>query len=164
MHRYIKCFISQKQGKRKICYSVSFILMKEKVLVMSSVKCFMNFAEIIEDGDGCEIFSCLFGLKPIHVNIYFYLLKGEYTIKEVANHVGRDRTTTIRLMKNLIDQGLVEVEEIQLMRGSSKKIYKAIEQTYLKERLLLALDEISDAVKVLVSKNWAEMPLGSTTE
>ena len=54
----------------------------------------------------CPIFEFIFGLKPLHIHIYFYTLTHKRTIKEISNRVNRDRTTVVRLVQSLIENGL----------------------------------------------------------
>ncbi len=121
--------------------------------------CFMNLAETLSTGARCDIFSCLFGLRPIHTKIYFYLVKNpEKNIKEIAEYVDRDRTTVVRIIKGLIDQGLVKVEVRDIPEGSVRNIYKAVDQSNLKERLKKTLYSVEEAVYDLIEKNWENIP------
>lgn len=121
-------------------------------------KCLVNLPKVLEEGGRCDIFECLFGLKPIHVRIYFYTLKKKRTIKEIASHVNRDRTTTVRLVQKIIKQGLLEKETIVLAQGGLKNEYLGIEQEIVKERLGSVLGELETAMKNLFEQDWLKIP------
>jgi len=121
-------------------------------------KCLVNLPRVLEEGGRCEIFECLFGLKPIHVRIYFYTLKEKRTIKEIAAYVNRDRTTTVRLVQKIIKQGLLKKETVVLTQGGIKNEYIGIKQEIVKERLGTVLGELEIAMKNLLEQNWLKIP------
>ena len=121
-------------------------------------KCLINLPRVIESGGRCDIFECLFGLKPIHVKIYFYTLKKKRTIKEIASHVNRDRTTTVRLVQRIIKQGLLEKETVGLTYGGLKNIYSGISQEIVKERLRTTLVELNIIFDNFLERDWQKIP------
>ncbi len=102
----------------------------------------------------CPIFEFLFGLKCTHVNIYFYTLQEKRTIKEIADRVRRDRTTAVRLVQNMIKQGLMHKEQELLPNGGIRHIYTAIPQEILKEKLKESLSDVKEAVDALLEQDW----------
>ena len=121
-------------------------------------KCLINLPKVIESGGKCDIFECIFGLKPIHVKIYFYTLKKKRTIKEIASHVNRDRTTTVRLVQRIIKQGLLEKETVALTYGGLKNVYQGISQEVIKEKLKTTLGELNIIMKKFLKLDWHEIP------
>ncbi len=121
-------------------------------------KCLINLPRVIENGGRCDIFECLFGLKPIHVKIYFYALKKKRTIKEIAAHVNRDRTTTVRLVQKIIKQGLLEKETVVLTYGGLKNVYLGISQEFVKERLRTTLGELKIIMDNFLELDWQKIP------
>ncbi len=121
-------------------------------------KCLINLPEVIESGGKCDIFECLFGLKPIHVKIYFYTLKKKRTIKEIASHVNRDRTTTVRLVQRIIKQGLLEKETMVLTYGGLKNVYQGVPQDIIKEKLKTTLEELNIIMKNFFKIDWLKIP------
>jgi predicted transcriptional regulator len=121
-------------------------------------KCLINLPGVIESGGRCDIFECLFGLKPIHVKIYFYTLKKKRTIKEIAAHVNRDRTTTVRLVQKIIKQGLLEKETVVLTYGGLKNVYLGIPQDIVKEKLKITLGELNIIMENFLKLDWLRIP------
>ncbi|MFW9851415.1 MAG: helix-turn-helix domain-containing protein [Candidatus Thorarchaeota archaeon] len=121
-------------------------------------KCLINLPKVIEKGGRCDIFECLFGLKPIHVKIYFYTLKKKRTIKEIASHVNRDRTTTVRLVQKIIKQGLLEKETVTLTYGGLKNVYLGISQEIVKERVKITLVELKKIMDKFLGQDWQKIP------
>ncbi len=102
----------------------------------------------------CPIFEFLFGLKCTHVNIYFYTLQKNRTIKEIAERVKRDRTTAVRLVQSMIKQGLINKEQEMLPNGGIRHIYGAIPQEILKEKLKETLSDVEAAIDSLIKQDW----------
>ncbi|MHA2358200.1 MAG: hypothetical protein ACXABK_05485 [Candidatus Heimdallarchaeaceae archaeon] len=121
-------------------------------------KCLINLPTVIAKGGRCDIFECLFGLKPIHVKIYFYALKEERTIKEIAAHVDRDRTTTVRLVQKIIKQGLLKKESEVLPFGGIKNKYQGISQNIVKDRLKSILGDLEVVMENLLEQDWQKIP------
>ncbi len=121
-------------------------------------KCLINLPDVILSGARCEIFECLFGLKEIQVKIYFFVLKKKRTIKDIANHVGRDRTTVVRLVQGLMKQGLLIRETELLENGGIRHVYAGVDQKSVKQRLKDSVKEVAEAIEVLVSRDWSSIP------
>ena len=121
-------------------------------------RCLINLPEVINEGGKCDIFECLFGLKPLHVKIYFYTLKQRRTIKEIANFVERDRSTAVRLVQRLIGQALITKEIEMLPNGGMRHIYSSVAQEVLKERLKTTIKQIEQSVDILVKRDWRLIP------
>ncbi|MHA1218707.1 MAG: hypothetical protein ACTSSN_01325 [Candidatus Heimdallarchaeaceae archaeon] len=102
----------------------------------------------------CPIFEFLFGLKCIHVNIYFFTLQEERSIMDIANRVHKDRTTAVRLVQSMIKQGLISKETEPLENGGIKNIYSAIPQEILKEKLKETMQDLEIAVTSLIRHDW----------
>lgn len=105
----------------------------------------------------CPIFEFIFGLKPLHIHIYFYTLTHKRTIKEISNRVKRDRTTVVRLIQNLIEHGLITKESEILPTGGLRHLYSAIPQELLKERLKESFKELELIVEELLKQDWSQV-------
>jgi len=105
----------------------------------------------------CPIFEFVFGLKPLHIHIYFYTLANKRTIKEISNRINRDRTTVVRLIQSLIEQGLIKKESEILSTGGLRHLYSAIPQELLKERLKEAFKELELIVEELLKQDWSQV-------
>ena len=121
-------------------------------------RCLINLPDVINEGGRCDIFECLFGLKPLHVKIYFYALKQKRTIKEIADFVERDRSTAVRLVQRLIGQTLFTKEIEMLPNGGMRHIYSSIAQEVLKERLKTTIKQIEQSVDLLAKRDWRLIP------
>ena len=121
-------------------------------------KCLVNLPGVIESGGRCDIFECLFGLKPVHVKIYFFILRHKRTTKEIASHVDRDRTTTVRLLQAMEKQGILEKEIEVLPYGGVRNTYLGIPQDEIKDRLLSTVKAVESAVTKLVNQDWERLP------
>ena len=121
-------------------------------------RCLINLPEVINEGGRCDIFECLFGLKPLHVKIYFFTLKQKRTIKEIAAFVERDRSTAVRLVQRLITQALITKEIEMLPNGGMRHIYSSVAQEVLKERLKTTIKHIDCLVESLVKRDWRLIP------
>lgn len=105
----------------------------------------------------CPIFEFVFGLKPLHIHIYFYTLGMKRTIKEIATRINRDRTTAVRLVQNLMKQGLVNKEQEMLPHGGLRHLYSAIPQEILKEKLKETIKDVEYIVKTIVDQDWSKV-------
>ncbi|MFW9851414.1 MAG: helix-turn-helix domain-containing protein [Candidatus Thorarchaeota archaeon] len=105
----------------------------------------------------CPIFEFIFGLKPLHIHIYFYTLNQKRTIKEISNRVSRDRTTVVRLVQSLIEHGLINKESEILPTGGLRHIYSAIPQELLKEKLKESFTELGFIVEEILKQDWSQV-------
>ncbi|MEE9411231.1 MAG: helix-turn-helix domain-containing protein [Candidatus Heimdallarchaeota archaeon] len=121
-------------------------------------KCLINLPDTLLNGGKCDIFECLFGLKPLHVKIYFYTLKQGKTIKDIATHVNRERTTAVRLVQNMIEQGLIHKKPEQLAYGGTRNVYTGVPQKIIKNRLRVVVKEVETAMKNLIKQDWQLIP------
>ena len=121
-------------------------------------RCLINLPEVLENGGKCDIFECLFGLKALHVKIYFFTLKQKRTIKDIASHVERDRTTAVRLIQSMVDQGLINRESEELPYGGIRNVYSGISQEEVKERLRIVVKDVATAIENLIKQDWRTMP------
>jgi len=105
----------------------------------------------------CPIFEFVFGLKPLHIHIYFYTLAQKRTIKEISSRISRDRTTAVRLVQNLMKQGLILKEQEMLPHGGLRHLYSAIPQEVLKERLKETIKDVEVIVDSIIKQDWAQV-------
>lgn len=125
---------------------------------MQHRKCLITVPDVIETGKKCLIFECLFGLKPIHVQIYFSLLQKKQTIKEIAKFINRDRTTAVRLVQFLLKTGFVERHEEVLENGGVRYVYSAVPQEKIKQDLIDAIQDIEESIQAFLNMDWANLP------
>ena len=121
-------------------------------------RCLVNIPDVIDKKNRCLIFECLFGLRPIHVQIYFFTTEGPKTIKEIAQHVNRDRTTVVRLLQRLMKMGLVMRKEEKLNNGGIRYTYVGVSEEKLKQQLKDVVREVEKAINEFINEDWGNMP------
>ena len=120
-------------------------------------RCFTKLPEVVKQGKRCDIFECLFGMKPIQVRIYFYSLKKPRDIIEIASFINRDRTTALRLTNDLIKKGLIKKTAKKLEKGGIKYSYSGVSEKKAKKMLLETLREMEHALDNFIELNWLKL-------
>ncbi|MHA1304442.1 MAG: hypothetical protein ACTSQE_09580 [Candidatus Heimdallarchaeaceae archaeon] len=124
---------------------------------MSMDKCFTSLPEVIKEGQRCDIFECLFGMRTIQVRIYFYALKGPRTILEIADYIDRDRTTALRLTNDLVKKGLLIKHTEKLDKGGIRYRYSSASEMEVKELLLDTLEDMKSALEYFIDLDWNKL-------
>jgi len=73
-----------------------------------------------------DLMRCALDLSALDVDVYFRLLDGETTVKEISNKLNRNRSTIQRALTNLINKGLATREPKTMKNGGYYFEYKAI--------------------------------------
>jgi len=88
-----------------------------------------------------EIIKCALGIKRTEIQAYCILVnKGPITIQEATDFLGKSRSTSQRLLQNLVEKGLATREEELIGLGGYKYVYKPIAPERLKETISRNLD------------------------
>ena len=88
-----------------------------------------------------EIIKCALGIKRTEIQAYCVLVnKGPITIQEATDFLGKSRSTSQRLLQNLVEKGLATREEELIGLGGYKYVYKPISPERLKETISRNLD------------------------
>jgi len=88
-----------------------------------------------------EIIKCALGIKRTEIQAYCVLVnKGPITIQEATDLLGKSRSTSQRLLQNLVEKGLATREEELIGLGGYKYVYKPIPPERLKETISRNLD------------------------
>lgn len=76
----------------------------------------------------CEdILECVAGFGDLEKDIYLTMLEeDELTVDEVAEKVGKERSTVFRSLKTLMENGFVEEDTRGLEGGSYVNVYTAV--------------------------------------
>ena len=83
-----------------------------------------------------EIIKCALGIKRTEIQAYCVLVnKGPITIQEATTFLGKSRSTSQRLLQNLVEKGLATREEELIGLGGYKYVYKPIPPKRLKETI-----------------------------
>ena len=88
-----------------------------------------------------EIIKCALGIKRTEIQAYCILVnKGPITIQEATDFLGKSRSTSQRLLQNLVEKGLATREEELIGLGGYKYVYKPIPPERLNETISRNLD------------------------
>ena len=88
-----------------------------------------------------EIIKCALGIKRTEIQAYCVLVnKGPITIQEATDFLGKSRSTSQRLLQNLVEKGLATREEELIGLGGYKYVYKPIPPERLRETISRNLD------------------------
>ncbi|MBR9693192.1 MarR family transcriptional regulator [Candidatus Woesearchaeota archaeon] len=83
-----------------------------------------------------QVLRCSFGLSNPEFRILKVLLsKGEKSVEDVAEILGKDRTTVQRSMKTLVAKGLVKRRQYNLDNGGYQYHYLPQDKAIVKERI-----------------------------
>ena len=105
-----------------------------------------------------DLLCCAFGLKNSEIDTYFALLSGSKTVEEIKSIVRRDRSTIQRVLKKLLDNGLVERDSKHFDRGGYYYVYRAISTDEVKSQILEQLEKWYSETKRFLMGTWPEPP------
>ena len=89
-----------------------------------------------------EIIKCTLGIKSTEIQAYCLLAnKGPITIQEATELLGKSRSTSQRLLQNLVEKGLATREEELIGLGGYKYVYKPVPPERLKWTIQMNLDQ-----------------------
>jgi len=92
-----------------------------------------------------DLMRCTLGVKMTEVEAYYALSGlGLTNVQEVAERLGKSRTTTQRLMHSLVENGLATREEELIGLGGYKFVYRAVPPERLKVSIREMLDKWYD--------------------
>jgi predicted transcriptional regulator len=96
-------------------------------------------------------------MKPPELEVFYRLVaRGQATLDEIASDVGRDRSTTHRLLSKLVAGGLVYKQSRTLKGGGYYHLYLPVEQSKIKEQAQQRVDEITGGLQRLVDNFGAD--------
>ena len=89
-----------------------------------------------------DIIKCTLGIKRTEIQAYCALAnKGPITIQEASDMLHKSRSTSQRLLQNLVEKGLATREEELIGLGGYKYIYKPVPPERLKWTIQLNLEQ-----------------------
>ncbi|ODS35476.1 hypothetical protein BEH94_06545 [Candidatus Altiarchaeales archaeon WOR_SM1_SCG] len=111
----------------------------------------MKLSEIkslTQSTDFCSsnILKCILGITDLDVAVFCKIGDGNCDIMEVAERVGRDRSSVQRSLKNLIAVGLISRQSVSMSRGR-KYVYSAITKERLKDILISRIEKYCNILK-----------------
>jgi len=113
---------------------------KRKILLIGKI----NFQDLMR---------CVLDLNALDVNVYYKLLDGEVTVKELSNKLNRNRSTIQRSLTNLINKGLAVREPKTMKNGGYYFEYKAIPQKQVEEAISEKVKEWYTKLSVLLKEH-----------
>lgn len=82
-----------------------------------------------------SLMKCVLNLRSLDVNVYFKLLEGETTVKELSNKLNCNRSTIQRALTNLVNKGLAIRKSKTMKNGGYYFEYKAVSLNTIKEKI-----------------------------
>lgn len=97
---------------------------------------------LADESDFEEVMRCVFGIQTHETRTYLELLdRPGSTVAEVADHLGKDRSSVNRSLTKLLEKGLVRREHRLLETGGYVYQYTAVPLAEIQENMHEALDE-----------------------
>jgi predicted transcriptional regulator len=85
-----------------------------------------------------EIMRCALGVRTTEMEAYCAIVSaGASTVQEVAERLGKSRSTAQRLLQNLVEKGLAAREERLIGLGGYQYVYRAVPP----DRMRAAIEE-----------------------
>ena len=89
-----------------------------------------------------DIIKCTLGIKRTEIQAYCLLAnKGPVTIQEATDLLRKSRSTSQRLLQNLVEKGLATREEELIGLGGYKYVYKPVPPERLKWTIQVNLEQ-----------------------
>ena len=100
-----------------------------------------------------QVLRCSFGLSNPEFRILKVLLsKGERSVEEIGDELGKDRTTIQRSIKNLVQKKLVKRKQYNLENGGYQFYYLPQDKEEIKEKIKEHFVQFSSMVREEVEK------------
>jgi predicted transcriptional regulator len=98
--------------------------------------------DTIKDINSCQdLVQCAYSLNVFEVEVYEQLLRtGPVNANELADLMGKDRSTVYRALQKMMTCGMVFRETRSIPRGGYFHVYKAISRAELREKLQGCVD------------------------
>ncbi|MDO8055289.1 MAG: helix-turn-helix domain-containing protein [Candidatus Hermodarchaeota archaeon] len=106
--------------------------------------------------EASDVMHCFLGLRTLEIDAYFYLLKGQATVKEVADALGRTRSTIQRAIQNLVQRGFAHRRTRTLRKGGYVYVYESVNLGTLKDLIKESLDSFYTQITEFLDRYWAE--------
>jgi predicted transcriptional regulator len=103
-----------------------------------------------------DLLCCAFGLRNSELDVYFAIISGPKTVEEIAEQIGKDRSTVQRVLNKLYKKGLAMRETHKIQRGGYFYTYHAEETEVIREQILSQLEEWYQATKSFLIESWTQ--------
>jgi predicted transcriptional regulator len=87
-----------------------------------------------------ELLSCVFRLTDTEAKTYFALAEKARNVQELAAHISKDRTTSQKILKKLVDEGLAHRVRKVRPTGGMKYVYEGVDFSEVKSRMVGAAE------------------------
>ena len=101
-----------------------------------------------------DLMCCAFGLRDCEITIYSSLIDKPMTVEDISSIICRDRSTTQRALKSLLDKGLIERNRKHLEKGGYFYIYKSISSDEVRKQILAQLDQWYQDTRRFLLERW----------
>lgn len=106
--------------------------------------------------EASDVMHCFLGLRNLEIDVYFYLLKGAATVKEVAEALGKNRSSVQRSIQNLVQRGFASRRSRTLRKGGYVYVYEAVSLVTMKKLIKESLDSFYKQIVNFLDRLWAE--------
>ena len=106
--------------------------------------------------EASDVMHCFLGLRNLEIDVYFYLLKGKATVREIAGGLGRNRSTIQRAIQNLVNRGISNRRTKTLRKGGYVYVYEGVSLPVLKALIKDSLDSFYEQVIRSLDRLWVE--------
>jgi predicted transcriptional regulator len=107
-----------------------------------------------------DLICCAFGLKNTELKVYFSLLAGPKSVKQIASEVDKDRTVVQRVLKKLKNKKLITRKRVQSERhletGGFLYHYEVISSEKVRRQILEQLDDWYKATRRFLLESWPD--------
>ncbi|RME30845.1 MarR family transcriptional regulator [Candidatus Woesearchaeota archaeon] len=100
-----------------------------------------------------QVLRCSFNLTLTEYEVLKLLMRGERSVEELAQRLGKDRTTVQRAIKPLIAKGLVRRRQYNLSGGGYQFFYSAVGKERIKQRVNEHFEHFTRTVRAEI-ENW----------
>ena len=104
-----------------------------------------------------DLMCCAFGLRDCEITIYSSLLDISMTVEDISSVICRDRSTTQRALKTLLDKGLIERDREHLEKGGYFYVYKSISSEEVRKQILAQLDQWYQDTRRFLLESWPKI-------
>jgi predicted transcriptional regulator len=105
-----------------------------------------------------DLLCCAFGLKNSELDVYFSLIAGLKKVEDIAERIGKDRSTVQRVLNKLHTKGLVKRDSRRIERGGYFYEYTAQSTEFVREQILIQLEEWYLATRNFLLESWSQTP------
>jgi predicted transcriptional regulator len=105
-----------------------------------------------------DLLCCAFGLRNSELDVYFSLMSGPKSVEQIAERIGKDRSTVQRVLNKLHSKGLAKRDTRNIQRGGYYYEYSAEDSDIIRDQILQQLEEWYKATKSFLIESWTPTP------